>query len=84
MEMEITTTEPTEANLDQELVFGLMQQAVRLSRDHQIRSLVSLRSMMQSLHPTRHVEIEAAFKLWSTYIQDTNQVDRLRRESGIH
>lgn len=50
-----------------ERAFGILQSAVRIARDEQIRTLVRLRQRLNAIFPNEEATIEIALAKWAEY-----------------
>lgn len=50
-----------------ERAFGILQSAVRIARDEQIRTLVRLRQRLNAIFPGEEATIEIALAKWAEY-----------------
>lgn len=51
--------------------FQVLQAAVRLARDKQLKTLKSLREQLGNLFPNRNDDIEQAINYWAAYVRKT-------------
>jgi hypothetical protein len=68
---------PAESGEISEEVLGLLQSAVRIARDRQVRTVAQLKSLMAEYYPGKEAEINRAISHWAKYVQATKSYEEL-------